>query len=187
MYLYFTKTFRLITPCLIYCRSKSFGNRHPSSQAWRKPALGTPFGKSNIWPSRVDDPRGPRPGRSLARENPAGSTEGSSRGDIAGSFARARAARACGRAPGMGQTFREVSKLTPAALWSSTELSMVGVETSTGVGHPKKLVQRASRGLGKTFFTRKKPVKYAMDGLLVRLGPLQTFCRGSGLCGGSGL
>lgn len=55
---------------------------------------------------------------------------------------------------------------------------MVGVETSTGVGHPKKLVQRASRGLGKTFFTRKKPVKYAMDGLLVRLGPLQTFCGG---------
>jgi len=146
-----------------------------------------PPGLSNIWPSRVDDPRGPRPGRSLARENPAGSPEGSSRGDITGSFARARAARACGRAPGMGQTFREVSKLTPAALWSSTELSMVGVETSTGVGHPKKLVQRASRGLGKTFFTRKKPVKYAMDGLLVRLGPLQTFCRGSGLCGGSGL
>jgi hypothetical protein len=80
----------------------------------------------------------------------------------------------------MGQTFREVSKLTPAALWSSTELSMVGVETSTGVGHPKKLVQRASRGLGKTFFTRKKPVKYAMDGLLVRLGPLQRFWSLSG-------
>ena len=120
------------------------------------------------WPAPRAVPGAGKPGRIA---------EGSSRGDIAGSFARARAARACGRAPGMGQTFREVSKLTPAALWSSTELSMVGVETSTGVGHPKKLVQRASRGLGKTFFTRKKPVKYAMDGLLVRLGPLQTFCR----------
>jgi hypothetical protein len=59
------------------------------------------------------------------------------------------------------------------------ELSMVGAQTSTGVGHPKKLVQRASRGLGKTFFTRKKPVKYAMDGLLASLGPLQKFCGGS--------
>ena len=80
---------------------------------------------------------------------------------------------------GRAKRFPEVSKLTPAALWRSTELSMVGAQTSTGVGHPKKLVQRASRGLGKTFFTRKKPVKYAMDGLLASLGPLQTFCGAS--------
>ena len=81
LYLYFTKKFR-------------------ENLRWA-----TPSSLSNIWPSRVDDPRGPRPGRSLARENPAGSPEGSSRGDIAGSFARARAARAHGRAPGKGQTF----------------------------------------------------------------------------------
>ena len=72
LYLYFTKTFSLITTCLIYCRSKSFGNRHPSSQAWRKPALGTPFQQVQYlalarrrpsWPAPRAVPGAGKPGR----------------------------------------------------------------------------------------------------------------------------
>ena len=44
---------------------------------------------------------------------------------------------------------------------------------------PEKTCPEGLTRAWENFFTRKKPVKHAMDGLLVRLGPLQTFCGGS--------
>ena len=187
MYLYFTKTFRLITTCLIYCRSKSFGNRHPSSQAWRKPALGTPFQQVQYlalarrrpsWPAPRAVPGAGKPGR-IAR----GVVPRRYRG-----FVRARAsseglwARAWD-GPNVSRSFQTHTS-------SSVEFDRALHGRCTDIHRCRSPEKTCPEGLTRAwenFFTRKKPVKYAMDGLLVRLGPLQTFCRGSGLCGGSGL
>ena len=159
---------------------QKFRKSAPFITSLEKTCAGHPLPASPIF--------GPRASTTLVARAQGGPWRGKTRQDrrrgrpeeISRVRSRAREQRGpMGARLGRAKRFPEVSKLTPAALWRSTELSMVGAQTSTGVGHPKKLVQRASRGLGKTFFTRKKPVKYAMDGLLVRLGPLQTFCGGS--------
>ena len=86
--------------------------------------------------------------------------------------------------PGKGQTF---SRGFQTHTSSSVEVDRALHGRCTDIHRCRSPEKTCPEGLTRAwenFFTRKKPVKYAMDGLLVRLGPLQ---RGSGLCGGSGL